>query len=285
MSASNSIDRPHDAISRALLRSDRLLDHLSRILATSSGKDTLLQTLQYTLLALHSHLSRLRDWRLKRLVFAIAGEASKTLLPGETVIANVASPTPTLDSVIASSKALSGLISDFRIFTRLWGLLGIYNWAKSTYKNPPKDSVLKATVWAQVLAGAGFQWYENVAYLAMKGVLRGERFGERKQAKWWEWSSRFWMAHVALEVVRLAREWQLDAATAVVEDKEASAAEKATRAEASTVWRRSLLVNAAWAPITAHYSWEQGCLSDNWVGLLGLVACGTGFRQLWKRTS
>lgn len=282
------IDAPQGlkhVMSSALMRSDKFLDHLSRILATSSGRDTLLQTLQYTLLVVHSQLARLRDWQLKRLVIALASKASATLLPGETVVARVVSPTARLDNVIASTKTLSGLISDFRIFTRLWGLLGIYSWAKSTWHDPPSDPVIRATTWVQVLAGAGFQWYENLAYLAMKGVLRGERFGERQQAKWWEWSSRYWMLHVALEGVRLAREWQLEAAAVETTDVDDHAGEKSRKTEAVNVWRRSLLVNVAWAPITAHYSWEQGCLSDQWVGLFGIVACGPNFWQLWKRTS
>jgi len=264
------------------LRSDRLLAHLSRILATPAGTDKLLQTLQYTLLVLHSQVSRLRDWRVRTLVFAIARKASTTLLPGEKIVATVPSPTPRLDNIIGSSKALSSLISDFRIFTRLWGLLGCYDWAKSTWHNPPQDIIIRAAVWAQVVAGFGFQWYENVAYLAMKGVLRGERFNERNQARWWEWSSRFWMAHVALEVVRLGREWQLVASE---DESDDSAEAKAHKVQADAAWRRDVAVNAAWAPVTAHYSWEQGCLSEPWVGLFGAVASGIGFRQLWRRTT
>lgn len=268
-----------------LVRSDRLVAHLSRILSTSSGADTLLQTLQYTLLVLHSQLSRLRAWKLQKLALEIVRKASATLLPGETVVATVASPTQKLDSVIGGSKALSSLISDFRIFTRLWGLIGIYDWGKSTWYNPPEDKLIRATVWAQVLAGVGFQWYENVAYLAMKGVLRGERFNERKQAAWWEWSSRFWMAHVALEMLRLMRVWQLEASKPTSDVKSPDADNQAKRIEATEAWRRAFVVNTAWAPITAHYSWEQGVMSEPWVGALGLIASGTGFRQLWKRTT
>lgn len=271
------------------LRCDRLLDHISRILATSSGTNSLLQTLQYTLYVLHTQLSRLRTWKLRKFALEIARKASTTLLPGQKMVATIPSPTSNLDNVIGGSKALSGLISDFRMFTRLWGLVGVYDWGKSTWLSPPEDNVVRAVIWTQVLAGVGYQWYENVAYLAMKGVLRGERFNERKQAKWYEWSSRFWMAHVVLDVLRLARVWQLnvesDRPGKEGSEVQNSAEHKATKSQVIGAWRRAFVVNMAWAPITAHYSWEQGCISDHWVGLLGFVASGTGFIQLWKRTA
>ena len=269
------------ALDNISMRADRTIAHLQRILATSSGTDSLLQTLQYTLLVLHTQLSRVRDWKLRLFILGIARKASKNLLPGESVLATVQSPTNNLDNVIAGSKAMSRMISDFRTFTRLWGLLGVYDWAKSTWYSPPEDRLIRSIVWTQVFAGVGFQWYENLAYLAGKGVLRGERFNAKKQSLWWEWSSRFWMTHVALELVRLMRVWQLEAAEADVDNAE----NKAEKPEATNAWRRSAASNVAWAPITAHYSWQQGMMSDQFVGLFGIVACGIKFRQVWKQTA
>ncbi|GAB7347225.1 hypothetical protein MBLNU459_g3328t1 [Dothideomycetes sp. NU459] len=265
-------------------RADGLIAHLGRILSTPAGTDKTLQTLQYTLIVLHSQLSHIQEQRYRRFLVSIARKASVALLPGETVVATISTPDSRLGNVVAGSKALSALISDFRIFTRLWGLIGVYQWAKSTYEAPPEDKIIRATVWAQVLAGVGFQWYENVAYLAMKGVLRGERFNAQRQAQWWEWSSRFWMAHVALEIVRLMRVWQLSASS------EGAAADRADTQNAQALqdkraWMRNLCVNVAWAPVTAHYSWTQGCLSNDWLGLFGMFAAGTGFRELWRHTS
>lgn len=267
-----------------LQRADGLIAHISRILSTPSGTDKTLQTIQYTLIVLHTQLSRIQEQRFKQLLYAIAHRASATLLPGETVLATIPTPDSRLSSVIEGSKAFSAMCSDFRMFTRLWGLLGVYHWAKSTYKSPPEDPVVKALVWTQVLAGVGYQAYENVAYLAMKGVLRGERFSALQQAKWYELSSRFWMTHVALEVVRLMRVWQLSAASKEV-NADQSDERKVEVAKEREVWRKALSVNLAWAPITAHYSWPQGCLSNDWLGLLGTFAGVVGFRELWRQTS
>lgn len=262
-----------------LRRADSLISRLARILTTPAGTDKTLQTIQYTLIVLHTQLSRIQEQRYKQLLLSIARKASSTLLPGETVLATISTPDSRLSNVIEGSKALSGMCSDFRMFTRLWGLLGVYAWAKSTYDSPPEDPIIRATVWTQVLAGVGYQAYENVAYLAMKGVLRGERFNALRQAQWYEWSSRFWMAHVALEMVRLTRVWQL---SAMFKESEEQKAEVAKERE---VWTKALCVNTAWAPITVHYSWPQGCLSQDWLGLLGMFAGGVGFRELWRQTS
>ncbi|KAL1297734.1 hypothetical protein AAFC00_006273 [Neodothiora populina] len=264
-----------------------MLVHLSRILDKSSGTDSLLQVTQYTLMVLYTQLERVRDKRMHKFFLALIYRASKTLLSGETVIATLPSPTSRLDSIITGSKKLSGMISDFRTFTRLWGLLGIYTWAKATWNKPPADGVIRTTVWIQVLAGVGFQWYENLAYLADKGVLHGEKFNSRTRARWWEISSRYWMAHCLLEVVRLLRQLQLDnkTATAAAATTSDEAVANTTRSAASVdAWRRAFVVNAAWTPMTVHYSWEQGCIDDKWIGILGLIASWTGFRQLWKST-
>lgn len=273
------------AISATLASTDRFMGHLSRVLATSSGTDSMLQTLQYTLVVLHTQLSRLRAWRLRKLLLAVARKTSAVLLPGETAVAMLDPPATSLDDVIGGSKALASLISDFRVFTRLWGLQDVYKWARSTWLSPPEDRLVRTIVWTQVVAGFGFQWYENLAYLADKGVLRGERFNKINQARWWEWSSRFWMAHVVLETVRLLRVRQLTSATTDTMNNKSGIENKAQRAEATAKWKRAMLVNAAWAPMTVHYSWEQGCLTEPWLGILGIVASGVGFRQLWNSTS
>lgn len=50
-------------------------------------------------------------------------------------------------------------------------------------------------------------------------------------------------------------------------------------------WWREVYVNAAYAPLTVHWSLEKGCVSEAWVGILGSVAGLVGFRELWKETA
>lgn len=290
-----------------LSRTDSLLSHLCRVLSTPYGTDKALLTLTYTVKLLYTQLARIRTLQQQQLLQSIARKAPSVLLPGETVLATISFPDTALTTLEASSRALNALISDFRVFVRLWGLLGIYAWGKGTWQSPPTDRVLAATVWAQVAVNIGYQWYENIAYLAQKGVLRGDRFGAKQQSKWYAWSSRFWAAHVGLEALRLLRVWQVERTTLAQgraqRSTEKGAAEadevgngdgdgvsnggqvEADRVEAAQAWRRAWYVNAAYAPMTVHYSLEEGCLSDEWLGVLGVIAGTIGFKHIWKQTA
>ncbi|THZ37066.1 hypothetical protein D6C90_06826 [Aureobasidium pullulans] len=262
-------------------RSDSMLDRLIRVMSTSAGRDKTLCTLQYLLIIVYTQLSRLQGLRYRRLLLSVSRKLGAVMLPGETVVATLSPPDDKLSHVIAGSKALSELISDFRCFTRVFvETLDLYTWGKSTWNNPPKDGLIKTAVWGQIWTITLYQWYENVAYLASKGVLRGERFNTKQQNKWWVWSSRYWMAYIALEAVRLARVWQLKPTITSSDD---SAATKAETQAAEALWKRQMTVNLAWAPVSYHYSLESGALSNDWLGVLGLIAGATGFRNLWKQ--
>ncbi|KAG9926281.1 hypothetical protein KCV02_g9420, partial [Aureobasidium melanogenum] len=218
-------------------RTDTLLSRLIRVLSTPAGRDKTLCTLQYLLIVAYTQLSRLQGLRYRRFLLSISRKLGSVLLPGETIIATLSPPEDKLTHVIQGSKALSELISDFRCFSRVVESLDLYTWAKGTWNSPPEDGIVKAAVWGQIWTITAYQWYENVAYLASKGVLHGERFNTQQQNKWWVWSSRYWMAYIALEAVRLARVWQLKPTVA------SSATEKDPQTlEAEALWKRQMTV-------------------------------------------
>jgi hypothetical protein len=175
--------------------------------------------------------------------------------------------------VSRSLKALSDIISDFRIFVRLWGLLSIWEWGKGLLQQPPKDVLLRRIAWMQVTVNIAYQVLENGAYLASKGVLGWD---EKKQNKAWLWSSRFWATHVLLEFWRLGYEW-----------RKSKEGEKGKEVERQSVvkWKRDLVTNLAYAPLTIHWSLESGIVNDFWVGVLGTTAGMVGFLELWKNTA
>lgn len=57
-------------------------------------------------------------------------------------------------------------------------------------------------------ASTVFQFLESSAYLASKGVLRGDKWAGRV-LKWDVWANRLWLTHVVLETLRLLRVRQL----------------------------------------------------------------------------
>ncbi|EPS42491.1 hypothetical protein H072_3540 [Dactylellina haptotyla CBS 200.50] len=233
------------------------LAHVNRILSTTSGTDKLLMLTGYTLMALTSALER------------VNGPAPS---PAELLkLTTIPTPAfPAIRSLEGRLKALSGLISDFRIFSRLWGLFGIAEWAVSTYEAPPKDQQLRQIAYAQVCVNIIYQSLENVAYLSQHKILK---YSNATQNKMWAWSCRFWAAHVALDFCRLWRIRMLRHNYKGVTDAE------------DHEWWRQISSNLCWAPLTIHWSVENGGLLDGFTtGCLGTAAGILSVQHVWRQT-
>lgn len=249
------------------------------------------------------------------------------MIPPDTAIIELSRyPTSSIARLTTSLAAFTSLIDDFRIFLRLPALLSIWAWGASVYRSPPKDRVLRAIAWAQVISCALFQALENAAYLGSKGVLDLGRWVEGKNsrgvARAFVWTSRFWMAHVVLEFGRLGRVWVLrqregtngskdESVTSVqaegaitgdtevekeggketglaVNGGEAGASDNEsgldTRTADERAWWKDIYVNAAWLPLTMHWSTEEGIASEAQVAILGMIPGYLGLREAWRAT-
>ena len=264
---------------------DRTLTRLTSILANPVGTDKFLLTIYYALKLLYPQIARLRSHQTRKFLSAFTNKARFNLLPGESLITILETRDDGfLAQVEAGMRAGASTISDVRMFMRLFALLGVYGMAKRTWSAPPKDTLTKAMAWGQVGSLVGYQVLENVAYLAGKGILKGERFSAEKQTRWFIVACRFWMAYVGLEAGRLLRDWQLNLTEEVrVEEKGQDAVEK--RKNDVAAWRRAWYANAAYSPMTVHYSFEQGCLNDEQLGFLGVIVGFIGFGHMWRQTA
>jgi Peroxisomal biogenesis factor 11 (PEX11) len=268
-------------------KADRTVEQLSRMLSTPAGTDTLLLTICYTSRLSAAVLSSISLHRLHQAAREFVDKAV-SLPPNTAVIIDTSNIPPSRLLITATRlKALSTLISDFRTFTRLWGLIGIYKWGKSTLQSPPEDVVLRQIAYMQVISNIFFQYFENGAYLSSKGVLG---WSPEKQGRAWRYSSRFWMTHVTLNFVRLYRETVLRANRGTTEQKRTDGPKGDVITDRDEVewlarWRKDMVSNFAWAPLTVHWSLESGLVSEFWVGLLGSVAGVAGLRVLLKNTS
>ncbi|KAF2734519.1 hypothetical protein EJ04DRAFT_552673 [Polyplosphaeria fusca] len=277
---------------RASHRTDTFLTRLTTLLSSPTSTDALLCTLSYTLELLRSLLSQALLSRLNAL--STATKTTPLVLPSETPIPS----TTLLAQAVSSTKALAALLADFRVFVRLWGLLGIYAWGKAVWKAPTpaalsgKERVLRGLACAQILSCVAFQVLENGAYLASKGVLTGEGWAAREGA-WWVWSSRFWAVHVGLEGVRLGVLWwasskergALGEKGEVGDGEKEGKMEREGRRREDWVWWRDVVSNAAYFPMTMHWSTATGLLSDAGVGALGAVAGGALLVDAWRQTA
>lgn len=250
-------------------RADRLIDHLNRILSTPRGTDTLLLTIGYSSLLASKLLASISLHHLRHKVARLLAAVSALPKDATVVISASSVPAPRLLRLAQSLKALSAVISDFRNFARLWGLLSIWRWGRGLIDAPPADATQRRIAWTQVAVNIAYQYLENGAYLAGKGVLGWDK---RKQSWAWAWSSRFWAAHVALDIYRLLYELSL------VRKKN----EKGEQTQVEARWKRELAMDLAWAPLTLHWSTETGLVGEFWVGFLGSIAGFIRLSQAWK---
>ncbi|KAF2027486.1 hypothetical protein EK21DRAFT_71866 [Setomelanomma holmii] len=286
---------------------DRTLLRLSNLLSTPSGIDVLLCTTSYTLTLVHALLSRLLERKLANIATAIAEKADGILLPGETLIATLPAPASTklIAQIVGSSNALADTIADYRIFLRLWGVLGLYTWARGTWYDPlapdagSKEKILRSLTWSAIASCVGFQILENGAYLSSKGALTSAAWtadvGKARENKWWIWSSRFWAVYVGVELMRLGvvrfysseGTWVDGKGRDDGEKEDKIAREERMKEEKleNWLWWKDLASNVAYAPMTLHWSLEQGLLSDWGVGACGMVAGGSLLADAWRRTA
>lgn len=268
-------------LSRLLSTLDSSATRLSAILSTSTGVDKFMLTIYYTLKLLYPQITRVRDLRMRAAVSATPlAKTSPALVPGQAVAAvQLASPIDSwLVATDTSMRLTAAMVSEFRMISRLWGMLTMYRWAKGTYLAPPPDSPI---VWGQIAACSAYQVLENVAYLAGKGIIRGDWVSPERQGKMWVLSCRFWLVHTALEAWRLLRERQRAKKTAATGEKE----DKIRTKEAKKAWNRAWYINAGYAPMALHYSIPTGLISDDALGVLGLIVAYNSFGHMWRQAA
>jgi len=181
---------------------------------------------------------------------------------------NIAPKLSTTPSPLSSRlKSLSAKLSDVRILLRLHGIIPTYRWLLNTHASPPSDPTLSTVTKLQTYANMLYFPLENAAYLGSHGFIP---MSKRTETDLWLWSCRFWGAHVALDFVRLYRERQIR----LTEEKEKRAKEEKVAAQGwDKTWWAELVVNLAYAPLTVHWSLEQGLgFRDVEIGYLGLIA-------------
>lgn len=220
-------------------------------MSTSTGTDRVLMTISYSLTALTTHLDRISQRR----VLEQAVNTRKAISFSKYLPFAQRNDVSRLLSVSTRLKALAALISDVRIFMRLWGLFGIYEWLVSTLRDPPKDMTLRKIAYLQIVVNIFYQILENLAYLGQHKVLP---VGKKRQNTYWLWSSRFWMAHVVLEFWRLKRDRDLSLKRREEEESKGAAegpkwydVASVMKSEGKkSVWLRQLWSNIAYAPLT-----------------------------------
>lgn len=275
---------------------DAFLAHLNRCLSTPTGIDNTLQFVCYASRLSSSLLSALATRALHRSAsdWIALVSASRTTVVAITDAG--ASKLPTTAAAAASLllaerlKNLSTLLSEARVILRLWGLLGMYFWAKRLLSQTfrPKTAATSektagqqqeqqpttldtAISYSQLVTCIAFQALENGAYLSSKGVMG---WSPAKQGWAMKWSARLWGLYVGIELGKLAAEGVARRTGAAASDVKADAA-----------WKSAVVRNLAWAPLTVHWGSDTGFVSDWMVGALASVPGYIQMAELWRETA
>ncbi|KAI6091938.1 hypothetical protein F4821DRAFT_225897 [Hypoxylon rubiginosum] len=285
---------------------DAFLAHLQRCLQTPSGIDTALLFVCYT--------SRLSASLLETATRPAVARSARQLLalaaalpPSATLVFSAkmlpSGGAAVLLGLAKRLRALSVLLSDARTFLRLWGLLNMYFWARRLVVQwrasksqgvdeksgsgaaKKEDRIETAISWVQLSACVIFQSLENVAYLSSKNVLGWSPAAQRRAGLW---SARFWAAFVGVELGKLLYESSKRGSRTRAEKfagGKTAQQVQVEEAEWTDAWRKTVVRNLAWAPLTLHWSTETGLLGEMAVGALASVPGVIQMRDLWKRTA
>ncbi|TPX62027.1 hypothetical protein SpCBS45565_g07108 [Spizellomyces sp. 'palustris'] len=250
--------RNSNNVDMQVLKPNPTLDKLCRFLNSVRGTDKVLMLVQY--------VSKIIMWNLKR------KDPSSTLA---TRILNLAGP-----------------VSDFRILLRYYGLIPLLQWTAYSEQNPAPTRKLQLLGRLQNLSNFCYYPLEHAYWLGLHNVIPMK---PETRDKIGIWSCRFWAAYVVLYFAQL---WEEHKGLAVREralakkklkvggDKDVDAKELAVERQALKDERKSLLVNtiinAAYFPLTVHWSLETSSFPDVGVGICGTIAAIAQFYTAWK---
>ena len=281
----SSTTPPLSAVAAAApAQADALLAHLLRCAQTRAGADVVLMFLCYASRLGGSVLETLSRPALQHSARRLVAAAYKLPPAATVVLATAPSPPPAAAlalQVAARLKAFSGMLSEWRTMGRLWGLLGMYFSAKKlllkartqTADDDPEkraaarfDTVVAAV---QLAAIVSFQAAENAAYLSSRKVLAFSPVAQRQLARW---SVRSWAVYIGIELGRLL----VDRSRKLKAGKDLAWQEE---------WNSSFTRNLSWAPLTLHWSMDQGPLPDLLVSLFAAYPATGAMRDLWRSTA
>jgi Peroxisomal biogenesis factor 11 (PEX11) len=256
---------------------------IDRLLTTTAGLETFLSTINYALyiLAYLEHRSRSRSGLLKRL-FEFAGFSVKV---------SHSQSSKNVPQTAAPLDKFGRLISDTRTTLRLTALLPLYTWLRELLAvNRRQDEYLRAIALTQCISYIFYQFTENVAYLADRGVVPQKWVAKRGgSANWWIWSNRAWLAGVSCDYLRLFREALIERErrTAARKDGKASTEDDMEKQHSiDSIWWSEIFVASCWFPLCLHYSLHNGLkgVNSGVVGLLGSMAGAQSFFAHWANT-
>ncbi|KAI8587605.1 peroxisomal biogenesis factor 11 [Geranomyces variabilis] len=251
-----------------VLKPNPTLDKACRFLGSVRGTDKVLMLIQY--------VSKILVWHLQRTGLGAANSGARAALI--TRILNFAGP-----------------VSDTRILLRYSGLIPLLQWTLQSEAAPSTSARSQFLVRAQNLCNFIYYPLEHTYWLALHNVIP---VSPKNRDRIGIWSCRFWAAYVVLYFAQLyddhlnlkQREKALLNRKIKVGGDDGSEAPHVSdvlaQVQALKDERKALtinsIINAAYFPLTVHWSLERSSFPDVGVGICGTIAAIAQFYTAWK---
>ncbi|KAF1927382.1 uncharacterized protein M421DRAFT_421784 [Didymella exigua CBS 183.55] len=273
---------------------DRTALRINKLLAAPGGLASFLSSFNFTLYILAYAQTKSPSFTsLVQKFLSLVKSSSAISKPSTATLVNAGAVPPI--------AALAVLISKARTTLRLFGCFPMYAWLRTLLDGckPGSDVVLHRVAILQASSYLTFQVLENISFLADSGVV-GPAFisainrGDSKTARLYLWSFRAWLSGLSCDVVRLAREWQLESrrrttrARMQAEGRAVAEYQDEEDAKFNRKWWTDAMIVSAWLPMALHFSSSTGGLPGwnlGFTGLCGVVAGSTRLSQLWASTA
>lgn len=171
-------------------------------------------------------------------------------------------PSEQLEKISATFKSFSSYLTDIRIFHRTFSIPScIADILDSKEFLKDKDYLNFLSTWAISL----YQPFETIAFLFDHNWLLPDR--KTNNCLWWyAVSTRFWFFWVIAEFLQLSHK--------IICIQRGKNIEKEQFI--------GFIEHLATLPLCVHWSLEEGCLDDLYVGLFGTIAGGLSTFDMWK---
>ncbi|KPM46419.1 hypothetical protein AK830_g129 [Neonectria ditissima] len=172
---------------------------------------------------------------------------------------------------------LVDILDEWQIMTRMWGLFdmlvsvkGLFHTTWGKADGECKNMLDSAVIALQTISMTSFHICEAAACLSQARVLV---LSPKLQERFMSWAARSWAAFIFIELGRLLLEWSRKPRGAEVDG------------EWLDEWKKEVYRNLAWAPVTLHWSFPDGLLSDMFVALFALYPSFSLMKDFWKETA
>ncbi|KAF5020457.1 hypothetical protein F66182_7536 [Fusarium sp. NRRL 66182] len=255
---------------------NQVIAHLRRAIQHRDGRDVVLlfagETARMVAFALGLLNSYVRSSRRTPKLVCLS-----KILPTCSCISSFASST---NQALTCARALTDMLEEWQIMNRLWGVLDMWTAGTDLLERVSRGELGKksgkgtfaAIEGLQTLFLTSFHICEAASFLSSKKVVN---LSPKTQERLTFVAIRFWAAFTMTEIGRLLLDWSRNTQQGSSDVSE----------EWKKGWKKELLQNMAWAPVTLHWSLRQGLIPEALVSPLAVFATWSLVKDVWQSSA